>query len=196
MGFLFQRVAKQAEEQNISKNKTAKSKKWFREKSREIIKDPRPKRLIERKSAEVARFILPGEMYLFGYRALHAKTLPYYDKFPLIMMVEETSSGFMGINFHYLPIRQRAILMDRMYALLTDNNFDEATRLQIKYETLKRMHRLWKPCFKRYLRGNVNSNIIKIHSSEWDTILTLPLERFSGAHRNKVYADSKIEAGY
>lgn len=36
-----------------------------------------------------------GQMYMFYYDPKHKKTLPYYDRFPLIIMVGPAEGGFM-----------------------------------------------------------------------------------------------------
>jgi hypothetical protein len=45
---------------------------------------------------------LPGRMFMFHYNPKHKATLPYYDQFPLIIMLESAKpkKGFYGLNFH------------------------------------------------------------------------------------------------
>ena len=52
---------------------------------------------------------LSGRMFHFLYDPKGKKTLPYYDRFPLIFMVEKAKGGFYGLNLHYLPHKERAI---------------------------------------------------------------------------------------
>ena len=40
--------------------------------------------------------------------------LPYYDTFPLIMLIGYEKETFLGLNFHYLNPRYRALLLDRV----------------------------------------------------------------------------------
>ena len=49
---------------------------------------------------------------MFIYSPKFAKTLPYYDTFPLVMPLELAEGGFYGLNFHYLPYALRARLLD------------------------------------------------------------------------------------
>ena len=57
-----------------------------------------------------------GVMNLFGYDPKHKDKLPYYDVFPMIMLIGVEKDTFLGLNFHYLPPKLRAILLDRVNA--------------------------------------------------------------------------------
>lgn len=134
-----------------------------------------------------------GSMYHFIYDPKGKKTLPYYDKFPLIFMVGPASGGFYGINLHYLPPTLRAVLMDRLYTLSTDKKYDSKTKLALSYDVLSGAAKFnyFKPTFKHYLIGHVKSRFIKINSSEWDIALFLPTQNFAKSSTDKVYADSR-----
>jgi hypothetical protein len=134
-----------------------------------------------------------GNMYLFGYDAKHKDTLPYFDKLPLIFPYKKVTGGFMGINLHYLPLNYRATLMDALYDTATNEKYDESTKLRINYRILNgaAKFRYFKPCVKHYLTSQVRSRFFYIYPSEWDTALFMPLERFQGASKTKVFADSR-----
>lgn len=137
-----------------------------------------------------------GKLYMFEYEAKHADTLPYYDAFPIIFPIEAHSDGFLGINMHYLPHMWRAALMDNLYDLRTNEDMDETTRLRLfnnGYNILKRSakYRYFRPCIKKYLDEQVKSRYMEIPPEEWEIALFLPLERFVGASRRKVWIDSR-----
>ena len=133
-----------------------------------------------------------GSMYMFQYDAKHKTTLPYWDRLPLIFPFEMVKGGFLGINLHYLPLSVRAMLMDGLYELKTDDRYDHVTRLNLNYKVLKSASRLrWgKPCVKRYLTSHVRSRFLHVSSTEWDIALFLPLERFQKASKQEVWSDS------
>jgi len=137
--------------------------------------------------------IRPGNMYLFQYQAKHAEKLPYFDRFPLIFPFRVEGDRFWGINLHYLPHRLRAQLMDSLYDLVTNQRYDESTRIQGAWSTLNRAARmkLIKPCVKQYLFSQLNSRFFYVYPSEWDIALFLPLERFSGASKTQVWSRSQ-----
>lgn len=136
---------------------------------------------------------LIGHMYLFGYDAKHKDTLPYFDKLPLIFPYKKVNGGFMGINLHYLPLNYRAQLMDALYDTATNKKYDESTKLRINYKILNgaAKFRYFKPCVKHYLTSQLRSRFFYIYPSEWDMALFMPLERFQGASKTKVFADSR-----
>ena len=52
-----------------------------------------------------------GNMYMYFYDPKHKTTLPYYDRFPLTIMVDGAPGGFYGLNLHYLNYNTRACLL-------------------------------------------------------------------------------------
>lgn len=136
---------------------------------------------------------MTGSMYMFYYDAKHKATLPYFDRFPLVFPIKKTPNGFIGINLHYLPLQYRAKLMDALYDVSNNNRYDESTRLKLNYNILNgaARFRYFKPCVKRYLTTQMKSRFLYVYPSEWDIALFLPLERFEGASKTKVFADSR-----
>jgi len=134
-----------------------------------------------------------GRMYNFFYDPKGKKTLPYYDKFPLIFMVGPASGGFYGLNLHYLPPVLRARLMDSLYGIVSNEKYDRTTTLRLSYEVLQgaAKYRLFKPTFKHYLASNVRSRFYHVAATQWDIALMLPTQRFEGASTQKVYRDSR-----
>lgn len=134
-----------------------------------------------------------GSMYMFWYDPKLKKTLPYYDRFPLIFPIGPAPGGFYGINFHYLPHRLRAKLMDALYTLATDKRYDDKTKLRINYQILKNIARVpyYKATLKHYLNTHVKSNFIAVFPAEWDIALFLDTQKFEKASANKVWDDSQ-----
>ena len=134
-----------------------------------------------------------GHMYMFYYDAKHKETLPYFDRFPMIFPYKKVKGGFMGINLHYLPHILRAKLMDSLYDISSNDLYDETTKLRMSYNILSSAskYKWFKPCIKHYLTTQVRSRFLYVYPAEWDIALFLPLERFSGANKSKVWSDSK-----
>ena len=134
-----------------------------------------------------------GHMYMFYYDAKHIETLPYFDRFPMIFPYKKVKGGFMGINLHYLPHILRAKLMDSLYDISSNDLYDETTKLRMSYNILSSAskYKWFKPCIKHYLTTQVRSRFLYVYPAEWDIALFLPLERFSGASKSKVWSDSK-----
>lgn len=134
-----------------------------------------------------------GHMYMFYYDPKHKDTLPYYDRVPLIFPISKAKGGFLGINFHYLPLDVRAKLMNALYDITNNKKYDETTKLRITYSILESAtkFRMFKPAIKHYLTQHVRSRLMYIHPTEWDVALFLNIAKFQGATQTQVWADSK-----
>ena len=164
---------------------------WYRDRARTTRIQPQT--LIKSDRERLTSRVMIGRMYHFFYDPKHKKTLPYYDRFPLIFPFKRVRGGFLGINLHYLPLRLRAKLMDELYGLTRDNRYDEDTRLKISYNVLNgaAKYKYFKPCVKHYLTPHVKSRFLEVYAAEWDIALILPTERFVGAGKGAVHADSR-----
>ena len=136
---------------------------------------------------------LIGRMYFYFYDPKTKDTLPYYDKFPLVIPIENYSDGFLGLNLHYISPKQRIILLDKLSSILSDHNYDENTRLRISYAYLSKASKIFEatPCIKRYLFGHVQSRFLEITADEWDIAALLPVESFAKASKEEVWNESR-----
>lgn len=134
-----------------------------------------------------------GKMYFFAYDPKHKKTLPYYDTFPLIFIIEEYDDGFLGLNLHYLNFRDRAILLNRLSAFKNNSKYDETTKIKVSYDMIASAAKLdmAKPCIKRYLFGHIRSKFIEIPASEWDMAIFMPVDNFVGAPSSRIHKNSR-----
>ena len=185
------RLQAQAYKAGIGKN-TEKSLNWFK---RQLIgmKTINRQNLIKDDNLKPRSAPLPGRMFMYFYDPKHKKTLPYYDRFPLIFMVEKAERGFYGLNLHYLPHKQRAIFFDRLTDYTTNEKYNLTTRLRLSYNLLKGSSRLsaFAPCFKHYLSEHVRSRMVEVPASDWETVLFLPSENFKKKNKNQVWTDSR-----
>jgi len=175
--------------------RTSEARNWYRNAAQQV--NITPSRLMKENRAKFTTGTEPGSMVMFNYDPKLKRDLPYYDTFPLIFVVGPAEGGFHGLNMHYLPLKQRAILMDALYNLTTNNRYDDSTRLKLSYQLLKKAstYKYFKPCFKHYLHRHVKSRKMLIDSVEWDIALFLPIQRFQKASSAQVYSDSLRKAG-
>ena len=164
---------------------------WFREKVRQAqasskLRVVTPNQLLRRQEEGGA---VLGKMMFYKYDPKFAKKLPYWDMYPLVFPFEKVKGGFYGINLHYLPPRERAILMDQLNRYATNKKYDESTRLRLNYNLLKGFGRAI-PCVKRYLTDNIKSRSVRINADEWEIAIFLPVERFQKQSKAAVWADS------
>ena len=165
---------------------------WFREKVKQASASARmravtPRQLLKRQEASDTEL---GQMLFYKYDPKFAKKLPYWDMYPLVFPFEKAKGGFYGLNLHYIPPRDRAILMDQLKEYATNNKYDATTRLKITYNLLKGFGRAV-PCVKRYLGTNIRSNTVRINADEWEIAIFLPVERFQKQKKSVVWNDSR-----
>jgi hypothetical protein len=192
--YLFQKIASGKPTNVSADSKRTDARRWFRERAAEITQ-VNAKRFFskadENRMINIVGKDQIGQMFTFWYDAKHKKTLPYWDQFPLIFVIESYSDGFLGINMHYLPPAYRAKLMDALYTTSKSKKSD-SDKLLISYQLLKSAskYRYFKPCVKRYLFSQVSSKFMVIRSDEWDMALCLPLERFKKVRKEIVWEES------
>jgi len=192
MAKLIDRVSKQLQAGGLNL-RTKKARDWLQ---REVAKasfapNIRGASILKDDTRKVDR-VLPGRLYFYVYDPKTKATLPYYDKFPLVLPIEKYSDGFLGLNFHYIRPKDRLLLMDKLYDTLTNDRFDEKTKLRANYDLLSNAGRFgaYKPCVKRYLNSHIRSGIIEIGVNDWEIALMLPVDNFVGASRSQIYRES------
>ena len=131
-----------------------------------------------------------GKLNMFVYDPKFKKKLPYYDTFPLVLPLETYPDGFLGINFHYLPIPLRVKLLDRLVDFSNNTKFDESTRLVVDYSQLKNIN-IVKPTIHKYLAGQLKSQFRRIDADEFTIATLLPVQRFQKASACAVWKESR-----
>ena len=163
---------------------------WLQSKVKNLSASP--SKLMQDRQRLVDNTII-GKMYFFYYDPKTKDTLPYYDRFPLVIPIDRYSDGFLGLNLHYINPRDRVILLDKLSTTLNNKNYDESTKFRINYAYLSAASKVFEstPCIKRYLFRNVGSRFLQITADEWDIAAMLPVERFQKATKQKVFAESR-----
>ena len=194
MAVLFDEILTKGVRSGQIPAQTAKARDWYRKTAQDYGKVSE-KQLFGKKSDKdrMASRPMIGGMYMYEYMAKGRKTLPYYDRLPLIFPFKMVKGGFYGLNMHYLPLPLRAKLMDALYETTNNKAYDETTKLKINYQILSKAAKFepFKPCVKRYLTSQVQSRFMYVYPSEWDIALFLPTERFVGASKSTVWSQSK-----
>jgi len=168
--------------------------KWLMAKIADVRGVRVAKSISNEKVRQVNKFILGG-LYCFYYNPKGKTDLPYYDQFPMVLALERYNDGFLGLNFHYLPIKYRVVFLDKLMNFATMGDAGEIMRMRVTYDILTASKRLklFKPCIKRYLSSHIQSKILTIQPNEWDIAALLPLQQFKGATAPEVWQDSVDE---
>lgn len=189
MPSLFDKYNQEAFKAGITP-KTKESISWFQEKLNSISSVNRRDMMTE---GESSPSVIIGSMFMFFYDPKLRKKLPYYDRFPLSIIIDKTPGGFMGLNLHYLPTDLRAKFLDGLLDLTNNEEYDETTKFNVTYDYLKasRKHRFFKPCLKSYLTKHIDGNIVMIEPSDWLVATFLPSELFRKESKEFVHAESR-----
>lgn len=169
---------------------------WFQEQVKNLRNPARMSRDIIREQQRKQGRVILGNLYFFAYDPKYADVLPYYDIFPLVLVLKKMPEGFLGINFHYLPPVLRAGLLDALMPLaIKDDEEEGIERLRITAKTYdmlasSRRFRAFLPCLKHYLYEHMGTRPLKVFPNEWESSLFLPVERFQKKNKSVVYKDS------
>jgi hypothetical protein len=193
MAYIFQTLANRGLKAGIPNDFSQESVNWFRDAAQSVATVSAPRLMNDKKNR--VKTLSPkniGQMFMYFYDPKTKDTLPYYDKFPLILLVDFAENGFYGLNLHYLPPVLRAKLMDALYTLKNNDKYDDSTKLKISYRVLSGASKFkyYAPCFKRYLHDHVQGQFLYVETQNWDKALMLPTERFAKASKSNVFKDS------
>lgn len=175
-------------------SRTGAARVWYRDKAKEIgnVNETNFFKTAPSESFRSSSNFQIGSMYTFYYDPKHKDTLPYYDRVPLIFPINRAKNGFLGINFHYLPLDLRANLMDALHEVASNDKYDNTTKLRISYNILNSSAQFgeFKPTVKHYLFQHIRSKLLYIKPSEWDMALWLNIAKFEKASQTQVWQDS------
>ena len=190
MSNIFQKLELAAFRNQITP-RTKESREWFMKKAKVLKGISREALMKEEPLSSSGRQII-GSMQMFFYDPKFKKTLPYYDRFPLAIIVKPAKGGFLGLNLHYLPPILRAQFLDALMDNVTskkseDAKFDLTVKLLAGTSSLD----MYKPCIKHYLTEHVRSKFAEVKAPEWEIATFLPTAQFEKADKRKIYADSR-----
>jgi len=190
MANLFAKLGLEAFRAGITP-RTKESREWFSKRVADMAVNR--KALMKDDSLSRTEAEIVGSMNMFFYDPKTKDTLPYYDRFPLVVIVGQAKGGFYGLNLHYLPMNLRAMLLDALLDNLTNKKYDTSTRFRLTYNLLQSTAKLryFKPCFKHYLTSNVKGSFARVPSTEWEIATFLPTARWTKSSQGKVYTDSR-----
>ena len=157
---------------------TSKSVAWYKNKIRDLGARVSARKLINQGALRTRPS--NGKLNMFFYDPKLKNILPYYDRFPLVLPLQSAPGGFLGINFHYLPIPLRVRLLEVIDAKGVDSD----------YSSLKKI-KLIKPTIKHYLTNHLRSRFLRIDEEDFLVAALLPVQDFRKASDAKVWSDSR-----
>ncbi len=168
-----------------------KANQWFTKEIAEIRKNRFNKfAFIGTGGAQTVKRLEIGKMYFFEYVPKYSgignlvpesQYLKVYDRYPLVLPFSVVPNGFLGINLHYLPIKVRAILLDRL--LGTANLLEN--RLRVNWQILNSISRVdvgsW--ATHHYLLNHITSKFRLVKIDDYPKAIMLPIAGWYGTNR-------------
>ena len=188
---LFDTLQAQAFRAGVTAN-TKSSQRWFQTKVK-ALSAPSRTALLKDEALKKTANPRVGDMMMYSYDPKHKATLPYYDRFPLTIMVQPAKGGFHGLNLHYLSPGVRARFLDELMALSPSKMTDTSRLAKLRYDLLTgaQKYKEFKPCFKHYLMSQVKSPMVRVPMTEWEIAIFLPVEQFVNVKSQSVWRYSR-----
>jgi len=118
-----------------------------------------------------------GKMYTFAYAPIGAETLPYWDRFPLVIVLEIRKHTIVGINIHYIPMKDRIKILKKLVGSASTTGLSVKSKLQSAFADIKKIPK-YNYMIKQYHGAGVKSAILEIPGNEWGQAVTLPYANF------------------
>jgi hypothetical protein len=168
---------------------------WYTKKVADLRNPIKLARGISQEKSRFVRTFAKGKLYYFLYDPKMKHELPYYDKFPLVLVLDKYEDGFLGLNLHYLPVKYRIIFLRKLMQFAILDAEDDIKRMRVTYDILNasKKFREFKPCIKRYLFPHIRSRILAVQPNEWETSMYLPVHQFKGEKPQQIWKESMQE---
>ena len=171
MASIFDTIRQAAGDRDLSIN-------WYKKKVADLSNRISAARLMRDNKLKKAPSF--NKLHFFRYNPKLKATLPYYDTFPLVMPIQSAKGGFLGINFHYLPIPLRMKLLETL----------DRRGFSGDYSKLKNIREV-KPTIKHYLRKQFVSGFLELEEDDYAPSIFMPVAQFRKASASQVWRDSR-----
>ena len=171
MASIFDTIRQAAGDRDLSIN-------WYKKKVADLSNRISAARLMRDNKLKKAPTF--NKLHFFRYDPKLKATLPYYDTFPLVMPIQSAKGGFLGINFHYLPIPLRMRLLETLDRRGFTGN----------YSKLKNIREV-KPTIKHYLRRQFVSGFLELEEDDYAPAIFMPVAQFRKQSASQVWRDSR-----
>ena len=171
MASIFDTIRQAAGDRDLSIN-------WYKKKVADLSNRISAARLMRDNKLKKAPSF--NKLHFFRYDPKLKATLPYYDTFPLVMPIQSAKGGFLGINFHYLPIPLRMRLLETL----------DKRGFRGDYSKLKNIREV-KPTIKHYLKRQFVSGFLELEEDDYAPAIFMPVAQFRKASASQVWRDSR-----
>lgn len=123
---------------------------------------------------ETPRKVKTGMMLMYEYLPKGSGILPYWDRHPLVYVLQVNLDGWTGINFHYL------------HPIVRVNMFYDMDRRKIDFGS----NQISRHATKKYLSNRVVGKVKEVPSSMWEVVSQMPFENFQDSNKYSVWKDT------
>lgn len=143
------------------------------------------KNLLKTKMTPTKQNIHVGRVLMFRYKA---KTKQKYDGTPFALVLSQSNSYVLGINFHWCPIKMRLSLLNWIFKR-NKQNIKENRALDITYESMKHIlkSKAYRPIIRLYIKKRMSKFSVLIPHENLEQIAKTKSETFIGVSENKLY---------
>jgi len=140
------------------------------------------------------RKVIPGQFYTYLYSPDGKDTLDYYDRLPMVLVLNTHKNGFTGLNLHLIDPESRLRIYKLMILFKRGTRY--RTHLKIIWKLIKKADRfrMARPCIRRYKTSNILSKLSRVPVDDWEIMLLVPSLRFVGMLAETVYKENKKKA--
>lgn len=142
----------------------------------------------------------PGNLYSYNYLAFHRDELPYWDKHPLIIWLQnvprtpnDNGQSFYGLNLHYVPLKVR----EKIFKQFKFKNGGKEVRTASAFTAIAEVGRYYPAMIHMYLYKQIKNKPTAYETSAVTiaNISKFPTAEFVGASPAQIYADSMAKRG-
>lgn len=187
----YDKIKQEAREQGV-RGLASRARDWYRDQVKSMGRSITPAKALQAGRTFSADNIGIGSMFFYWYDPKLKDKLPYYDAFPLTIVLNRYKDGFLGLNLHYLPPDVRAQFLSKLMDFATNPKLTKETRLQVTYEFLRASskYKEFEPCLHRYLYSHLVTAPTRVLPEDWIMAVFLPVARFKKARASRVWNDS------
>lgn len=120
-----------------------------------------------------------GSLCHYIYDPKHKETLPVWDRFPLTLIIGWYDDGWLGLNLHYLPLPERAAILDALMKIRVNSKSDK-NYAEVSYQFMRQAvgNKIVAQSVKRYLANHLRSSVVLIDQKDWENVIFLSTQQF------------------
>jgi hypothetical protein len=127
---------------------------------------------------EIKKSLIPGNLLFYFYDAKDKEQT--YDKTPLVLVLRRSKGYTLGLNFHWLPMPLRILLVKKILSM-NKKNIKNNKPLDFNYKDLKPFLKKlgYAPCIRLYITSRISSKGVLIPSSSLMEATKIKSETFT-----------------